>query len=211
MFSPKNIIEKFSHYFKRDGFLFRLISIFSDQLTQLKQTIDTVDEWRDIDKAEGTTLDHHGENIKQQRGQATDPVYRILLKSKIARNMSDGTIDTIIRVLATALSVEYHEIRLQEKWNDTHDPEPAAIKVIELPLAKLNQSGLDPINFVRIIKRTVAGGISVSTIELTGTFEFGDNTNAIDATKGFGDVNDDSVGGYLGAVYTPSGDVELPI
>ncbi|WP_332649649.1 hypothetical protein [Lysinibacillus sp. 54212] len=211
MFDLKNIISKFGHYFKWTGYLAKLMRIFSEQLTELKQTIDTVEDWRDIDKAEGRTLDHIGENVKQPRGKATDPVYRILLKSKIARNLSDGTIDTIIQVLSTALSVPPSEIRLQEKWFDEHEPEPAAIKVIELPLAKLNEAGLDPSNFVRIVKRTVAGGVSVGTVELTGTFEFGDISNSIDTTKGLGDINDDALGGYLGAVYTPSGDIELPI
>lgn len=211
MFSVKTIIEKFGHYFKWTGLLFKLMQIFSRQLTDLKKTIDTVEDWRDIDKAEGATLDRIGENVIQPRGQATDPVYRILLKSKIARNLSDGSINTIISVLATALSVNPSAIRLQEKWNDPDDPEPAAIKVIELPLAKLNEAGVDPSNFGRLVKRTVAAGVSISTVELSGTFEFGDVTNAIDYIKGFGDVDDDSVGGYLGAVYTPSNDIELPI
>lgn len=211
MFNVKNIMEKFSHYFKREGNLHKLMQIFSDELIILKKSIDRVEEWRDIDQAEGQTLDDIGSNVNQSRGQATDPVYRILLKSKIARNLSDGTINTIIQVLSTALSIDKKELTIVEKWYDPDDPEPAAIKVIELPLERLNESGLDPANFVRIIKQTVAGGISVGTVELSGTFEFGDESNAIVPIHGFGDVNDATIGGYLGAVYTPSNDVQLPI
>ena len=211
MFSIKNIMDRFSHYFKRQGNLRKLMQIFSGELIILKQSIDLVEEWRDIDKAAGQALDDIGSNVNQPRGQATDPVYRILLKSKIARNLSDGTINTIIQVLSTALSVDKKELTIVEKWYDPDDPEPAAIKVIELPLKRLNESGLDPANFVRIIKQTVAGGVSVGTVELSGTFEFGDESNAIDPIRGFGDVNDATIGGYLGAAYTPSNDVQLPI
>ncbi len=210
MFNLKNMLSKLPHYFKRDGNIAKLFSVFSDQFKELKQTIDTVEEWRDIDKAQGTTLDAIGENVIQPRGQATDSVYRILLKSKIARNLSDGTINTIIRVLATALSVSPTEIKLEEKWNDVNDSEPAALKVIELPIARLNEAGLDPYNFARIVKRTVAGGVSVSAIELTGTFEFGTTAMEADNDKGFADI-DGTIGGYFGMIYTPSNDIELPI
>ncbi|MBD8026413.1 hypothetical protein H9636_07045 [Ureibacillus sp. Re31] len=213
MFSHKEIISRFSDYFNKrpESNLSKLIKIFSDELLSLEQTVNTVAEWKDIEKAEGLVLDDIGTNLNQPRGVATDQVYRILLKSKIARNLSDGSINTIIQVIAMALSCEYSDIKIQEQWDDKLAPERAAIKIIQLPLANLNSTGLDPTNFARIVQKTVASGIKVGVIELTGTFEFGDTTNSIDNTKGFGDVNAPSIGGYLGAVYTPSTDQELPI
>lgn len=213
MFDVKNIVSRFSDYFNKrpDSNITKLMKIFSDELQQLNTTINRVGEWRDIDEAKGVVLDDIGTNIKQPRGVATDDVYRILLKSKIARNLSDGSINTIIRVLAIALSCDYNQIKIKEKWDDEHEPEEAAIKVIELPLERLNATGLDPINFARLVQKTVIGGVKVDVIELTGTFEFGDETNAIDYESGFGDIFDDSIGGYLGAAWTPSSDKELPI
>lgn len=70
---------------------------------------------------------------------------------------------------------------------------------------------MDPVNFVRIIQKTVAAGVKVQAIELSGTFEFGDLSNGIDINRGFGDVENEMTGGYLGAVYTPAQDNELPI
>lgn len=213
MFDAKSVVSRLSDYFDKrpESNISKLLKIFSEELQQLHTTIERVGEWRDIDKAEGAALDDIGTNIKQPRGVATDDVYRILLKSKIARNLSDGSINTIIRVLAIALSCDYNEIKIIEKWDDPLEPEEAAIKVMELPLQKLNETGLDPINFARLVQKTVIGGVKVDVIELTGTFEFGDETNAIDFEKGFGDVNDESIGGFLGAVWTPSTDKELPI
>lgn len=213
MFSTKTIISRFADYFAKQpkSNLSKLISIFSDELAVLENTNKQILLWREIDNAKGNALDLIGENVIQNRGVATDEVYRILLKSKIARNLSDGTINTIIQVISIALSTDPSTIKIVEKWNDIDEPEPAAIKLIELPLTKINEAGLDPLNFIRIIQRTVAAGVKVGIIELSGTFEFGDTTNSIDNMKGFGDINDETIGGYLGAVYTPANDQELPI
>lgn len=213
MFSTKAILSRFVDYFKKDSTsnIAKLMQIFSEQLQSLEQTINKVGEWRDIDKAQGKTLDDIGTNINQPRGRATDEIYRILLKSKIARNLSDGSINTIINVLAVALSVSPTEIHIREKWHDELEPEPAAIKLIELPLKRINEAGMDPTNFARIVQRTVAAGVKVDVIELSGTFEFGEINNEVDINKGFGNINDESIGGYLGAAYTPSQDHELPI
>ncbi|MFZ0575969.1 MAG: hypothetical protein WAM41_00570 [Psychrobacillus psychrotolerans] len=213
MFSTKTIMNCFADYFAKHptSNISKLISIFSDELVVLENTNKQILLWREIDNAKGNALDLIGENVIQNRGVATDEVYRILLKSKIARNLSDGTINTIIQVISIALSTDPSTIKIVEKWNDVDEPEPAAIKLIELPLTKINEAGLDPLNFIRIIQRTVAAGVKVGVIELSGTFEFGDETNVIDNLKGFGDINIESIGGYLGAVYTPANDKELPI
>lgn len=158
MFDVKSIVSRFVDYFDKqpNSNISKLMKIFSDELQVLNTTTERVGDWRDIDNAEGQALDDIGTNINQHRGVATDEVYRILLKSKIARNLSDGSINTIIRVLAVALSVPFDQIKIQEKWNDPVEPEPAAIKVIEMPLAKINEAGLDPVNFMRIVQKTVA-------------------------------------------------------
>lgn len=215
MFSTKEILSRFVDYFKKDSTsnIAKLMHIFSGQLIQLQETTERVGDWRDIDNAQGKALDDIGSNVNQPRGKATDEVYRILLKSKIARNLSDGSINTIINVISVALSVPTSQIRIVEKWHDELEPEPAALKMIEMPLKRINEAGLDPVNFVRIVQKTVAAGVKVQAIELSGTFEFGDafaSTN-FNANKGFGDMNDESIGGYFGAVYTPANDYELPI
>lgn len=212
MFDLKSIMRRFTDYFAKypGSNISKLMQIFADELQELEQTNKRILEWRDVDKAEGQALDLIGENINQPRGVATDEVYRILLKSKIARNLSDGAINTILQVLSVALNTHPSEIKIVEKWNDPLEPEPAAISLIELPLARINESGIDPVNFVRIVQRTVAAGVKVGAIELEGTFEFGTTAMQIDNGKGFADI-DGMIGGYFGAVFSPSSDQELPI
>ncbi|MEK3725284.1 hypothetical protein [Paenibacillus sp. FSL H8-0034] len=189
----------------------KLLSIINDQLNDLLQTLDTMEKWRDIDLAEGTTLDGIGQNVAQPRGAASDQVYRILIKTKIARNLSRGDINTVIRVIALAVKAEYSEIEIQEKYTESLEPEPAAISLLRLPLSRISDSEIDLRQFARIIQRTVAAGVRVDAVELQGTFSLASGEELeTDTAVGFADI-DQTTGGTLGAVFTPSVETELPI
>lgn len=188
----------------------KLFRIFEKQEGVLRETYDRMRLWRDIEYAEGQVLDDLGENINQPRGVATDEVYRVLLKSKLARNLSTGDVNTIIQVLAIALDTDYSTIRIKPKWNDQDDPEPAAIKVIEVPLIRLNQVGLSPDQFARIVQKTVSAGVRVESVQLKGTFEFGGLSLETDSEAGFSDI-EGTVGGYFGSAFVPSHDQNLPL
>jgi hypothetical protein len=189
----------------------KLLSIINDQLNDLLQTLDTMEQWRDIDLAEGTTLDGIGQNVAQPRGAASDQVYRILIKTKIARNLSRGDINTVIRVIALAVKAEYSEIEILEKYTETLEPEPAAISLLRLPLSRISDSEIDLRQFARIIQRTVAAGVRVDAVELQGTFSLASGEELeTDTDVGFADI-DQTTGGTLGAVFTPSVETELPI
>lgn len=189
----------------------KLMGIFAHELERLKATQQRMSEWRDIDRAEGTTLDRIGANVVQPRGVATDEVYRILIKSKIARNLSKGDINTIVRVLSTALNAPSSEIKIAEKFNDSFQPEPAAISLIKVPTKHLNEVGMSPLQFGQIIQKTVAAGVRVAQIELTGTFQFSSQYDQLETgPTGFAD-EEMTTGGSLGEVYVPGDDYLLPI
>jgi hypothetical protein len=195
-----------------DSNIGKIIKIITDEFDLIKETFERIEEWEDIEKAEGAVLDDIGKDIGQPRGAATDEIYRILLRSKMARNLSDGTIDTIIRVLSIALNTDPKEIRIQELCEDPVNPEPAAIKLIQIPLRRLNEVGMSEKQFVQIVKKTVAAGVRVASIEMTGTFSFSSHPTESEYsdTEGFADI-DQTIGGYLGAIFVDSNDTELPI
>ncbi|NHN29440.1 hypothetical protein [Paenibacillus agricola] len=189
----------------------KLMSILNIQLNDLLQTLDTMELWRDIDLAQGSTLDSIGQNVAQPRGAATDQAYRVLIKSKIARNLSRGDINTVIRVIALSVKAEYSEIEIHEKFMDSFDPEPAAISLLRLPLSRISDSEIDLRQFARIIQKTVAAGVRVDAVELQGTFSFASGSDEeLDPTAGFADI-DQLTGGTLGAVFTPAEETDLPI
>ncbi|ALS27204.1 hypothetical protein IJ21_18030 [Paenibacillus sp. 32O-W] len=212
MITVQDMLRRLTDVFSKDpnSNIGKLMSILAEQLQKLEQTTCRVEEWRDIDKAQGTTLDRIGENVAQHRGAATDEIYRILIKSKIARNLSTGDINTIIGVLSTALNTDPSEIKITERYTDLVEPEPAAISLIALPIERINAIGMNPAQFAQIVQKTVAAGVRVGVIELTGTFEYGAIGDPADQNAGFADITQ-TTGGTLGAAYSPGLVPDLPI
>ncbi|ULO08943.1 hypothetical protein H1230_09305 [Paenibacillus sp. 19GGS1-52] len=213
MFSVKDMLKRFADIYNKspDSNIGKLIGILHGELATLDDTFTRIREWRSIDGAQGTTLDRIGTNVVQSRGASTDEVYRVLLKSKIARNLSKTDINTIIRVLAIALDCDYSDIRIQEKFNDPLEPEPAAINLIRVPTRRLNEVGMSPLQFARIIQKTVAAGVRVAQIELSGTFALSSQYDVLETSSlGLADP-DMTTGGELGEVYVPGDDYPLPI
>ncbi|MCY9758983.1 hypothetical protein M5X06_28165 [Paenibacillus alvei] len=213
MFSLKDMLNRFTDAYNKNpnSNLGKLISILHTQLQIVEQTLVKVDEWRDLDKAQGTTLDRIGENVVQPRGAASDEVYRILLKSKVARNLSKTDVNTIIEVLALALDCDYSDIRIEEKHAEPNEPEPAALSLLRVPIARLNEVGLSPYQFAQIIQKTVAAGVRVAQIDLSGTFLLASKRAEVEKDKfGLSDIGM-TTGGTLGTVFVPGNDYELPI
>ncbi|MBD8498363.1 hypothetical protein [Paenibacillus arenosi] len=188
-----------------------LVEVWLKQMNDIAETVRVMSEWKAIDKAEGVTLDDIGGNVGQPRGQATDEVYRMLLRSKLARMNANGSLDSVIQVLALALQAKPHEFRLTEQHSDPVEPEPAAVHVSSVPYEKLNSAGLSPAQFVALVERLVAAGVRVSRVELTGTFSLATIVDQLEVNEhGLGDEAMIQ-GGTLGDMYVPGNDYDLPI
>lgn len=194
------------------GNISKLLTIAEAEHDEIMETLQVMEAWQDLDKAVGRALDRIGFDVQQFRGMATDEVYRILIKSRIARNASDGSINTIIRVLALALDIDPSEFAITETYNDPYAPEPAAIKVIKAPLGGLLGTGLTGPQLGAMIAKTAAAGVGIQNIELYGTFQFSSIADALetDPEKGFAPI-DMTTGGTLGMAYSPGADVEFPL
>lgn len=187
----------------------KLLVIMSEGIDDVKETLNRIESWRDINQAEGTTLDLIGENVGQPRGQATDEVMRILVRARVARNLSDGTFDGVIKALAVTLNTTPDKIKIKELYDDIDSPEPAAIAITGLPLDVLNESGLSANQFGLITQRVIAAGTRVAVIELAGTFSFATGTTIETSTEGFANTAL-TTGGTLSG-FLVNDDTELPI
>lgn len=190
----------------------KLLAIVEAEHDELLDTLQVVEAWQDLDRALGRALDRIGFDVQQFRGMATDEVYRVLIKSRIARNASDGSINTIIRVLSLAFDIDPSEFGIKETYNDPYDPEPAALSVIKAPLGGLLRTGLTGQQLGLMIAKTAAGGVGVKSVELYGTFQFSSIADSLetDPEKGFANL-EMTTGGTLGLAYNPSADVEFPL
>ncbi|MBH0171012.1 hypothetical protein [Fictibacillus sp. 18YEL24] len=194
---------------KEDSKVSKLVLLLSEQLDSLSNTLIKVENWRDIDTAEGSTLDLIGENVGQRRGQATDEMMRVLIKARIARNSSDGTFDKVIVALANSINASPSKIKIRALYNEG---EPAAVIIEGVPIAELNKVGMTALQFGYIAQQVVASGIRVDSIDLRGTFSFSSQNNTLqfDPAAGFA-PSDQSSGGTLGATFNPNEEISLPI
>ncbi|MED5041475.1 hypothetical protein P9848_05625 [Geobacillus stearothermophilus] len=117
----EQLIERLTDVYKKtaNNNIGKIIKLLSDELDAIQQSLDTIELWRGIDNAEGTTLDLIGENIGQQRLGLSDAAFRLRIKTKIKANTSRGDIETLNEVLRTFLSDSF--IGIQEMWS-INDP-----------------------------------------------------------------------------------------
>lgn len=212
MYSVESIMRRFASFLRKNpnSNLSKLMTIFSEQLQEIEGDNQRIKEWRDIDKAEGKGLDMIGDIVRQPRGATTDEIYRVLLKAKNAQAYSDGTVNSVIKVISLALDIDPTEFKVSPKWNDPSDPEPAAVKVLEIPLKRLNEVGLSLNQFGRLVENTLSAGVRLENIELAGTFTFGGIPIETDPNAGFADL-EGTTGGHFGAVFSSSNEQDLPI
>lgn len=207
-----SMLDRLTDNYKKDpgSNIGKLFSIVAGELEEIKGALNKTEDYRDIDQAIGEVLDRIGVNLQQPRGAATDEVYRILIKSSVARNLSTGDINTLIRILSVTLNTTAEGIAVQELYNDPAEPEAASV-FISFPTELLNSIGFSINQFGRLVNLIVAAGVRAKVL-FQGTFQFSSSNDAleIDADTGLADL-EQTIGGTLGAVYSPGNDLDLPI
>lgn len=192
-----------------DSNIGKLFTIVDEQLTDIDDTLNTMEEWIQIDKAQGKALDDIGEDLNQYRGKATDEIYRVMIRGKMARSVSDGTINSMIDALSKTLNCKPTDIQIASSI-ELGEGEPNSIVVKKAPLEALNKIGLSANQFVQFVEQVVPGDASVARVNLEGTFSFASGSTVESSEFGFADI-DGTTGGTFGGVFTSSDDYILPI
>lgn len=166
MYGVKDIVNLFTDRFiggKEEGSnLYSLMSVYSDELMLLKETNDRIMDWRNIDNAEGKQLDLIGRDLLKPRGTATDAQYRIMLKTKIAQNLADGTINGLINAMSYALQLPKSEILVTELWEVLDMP--AALALEALTPEKVKDANFTQQDFQNLLKILVAAGVKLQLL-----------------------------------------------
>lgn len=203
------LVRKLSDFFNKNpnSNIGKILLILSEQLEKIRTEAEKVERWRNIDDAEGTTLDLMGAPIGQYRGQANDEIMRALIKTKIAQNNSDGTIPYLIEFLSLLLKIPVSEVVITGLWKEGR----SATIHVSVPADSINATGLSLRQFGQLVNAIVTGGI-LAEVLFEGTFAFSDDyyESQFDNEKGFAD-DAQTIGGTMGYVYDPTDDVELPI
>ncbi|MGG1291363.1 hypothetical protein ABE218_08410 [Bacillus smithii] len=192
-----------------DSNIGKLFTIVDEQLTDIDVTLNTMEEWIQVDKAQGKALDDIGEDLNQYRGKATDEIYRVMIRGKMARSVSDGTINSMIDALSKTLNCKPTDIQIASSI-ELGEGEPNSIVVKKAPLEALNKIGLSANQFVQFVEQVVPGDAFVARVNLEGTFSFASGSTVESSEFGFADI-DGTTGGTFGGVFTSSDDYILPI
>lgn len=185
---------------------YKILDIIQWNTTKLKETIEDVSLCLDIEQANGKTLDLYGEAVGQPRGLANDNKYRIMIKSRVLRNIMNGDLNSIIEAISMIFGCEKSEVII------TETDEPATIKIERIPFDVINHVGLSVEQTLQLMTALIPVGIKIESIELQGTFEFGNTDNEYDVNKGFADKEvDATIGGYLGYLGSEEKEPLLPI
>lgn len=204
----QSFIRKLTDVFikKEDSNVGKLVLILSEKIDQLTDVFTKVEQWRDINLAEGKTLDLIGENIGQNRGQFSDELYRVLIKARIARNTSDGTFDSVINALARSINADPSKVRIRALYDEG---KPASIVIEGIPVTELNLVGMAASHFGFMAQQVVASGIKIESIDLTGTFAYSSSLSIVEKdANGFAN-NEQTTGGTLGGTFEPVGSLPL--
>lgn len=177
--------------------------------SDIKATLNKTVTWRNIEEAKGSTLDMIGKSVGQKRGKVSDEVYRVLIRARIARNSSDGTINSMLNALALSLNTTPDKIRIKALYNEG---QPASIMIDGIPIDELNRTGLTANEFGYLAQTIAAAGVKVTSIDLSGTFQLSSQPGTLENSLDFGLAPlDQSTGGTLGAVFDPNSQGDLPI
>jgi len=108
---------------------FKLLDLDHQEQLQIYKTLRLIEAWRDVDNAEGFTLDKIGKNVLELRNGRDNVSFRKAIKLKIRGNLSAGTIDDfnlICDILFGEMFISINETWHQESYNF----EPAAVSII---------------------------------------------------------------------------------
>lgn len=187
---------------------YKILEIERSAVESLREELRAIEDILSLDNATGSTLDLYGERLGQPRGIATDAQYRLLLKAKIARSLTTGTHDSLIRAIAQTFNCKPSDVVLRES-ND-----PCVVEDFSVPLKIINSTGLSPSQTHQIIQSLLPAGVTLNSYLIEGTFCFGNGEKEYDASAGFAlneNAGDGDDGGYFGAAGLSTGNDTLPI
>lgn len=190
----------------KDSNNYKLLSIFDYYIEKMRSSAEEMREKIKLDNATGKTLDLYGEMVGQVRGQATDDQYRMLIKTKIVRNLCSGSHKSTVDSLAAILNCKPSDISVKDTPNKM-----CSVTIGNIPLGTVLTAGLSTSQFEMLFKSLLPVGITFERFTYDGTFSFAATEGEQSETEGFTDIEGGTIGGYLGTFSINADDIVLPI
>ena len=147
---------------------YKLLDLDHAENAKIWRTLQLIEMWRDMDDAEGFTLDKIGKNVLELREGRADPEYRKAIKIKIRGNLSAGLIEDLNVIAAVLFGDNF--VSVTETWyQPDYNNEPAAVAIhLHNSIMGLDDQFWRDIFFISDIVK--AGGVGIYN-RLTQTHE----------------------------------------
>lgn len=194
-FNRDNLVKNLPDTYRKtpDSNNAKLFEVEKSVTDLLREDISAIYDSLDIDLATGATLDLYGEMLGQERGAATDEQFRALLKSRIIRNLSGADHDSVVNAICITFGCDPADVLLTETDGKCE------VMLDGIPYASINRINIDANTAIQIVKTLMPAGVGFSSLNFSGTFEFGSTEMEYDENKGFADEAQ-TIGGTLGLV-----------
>lgn len=177
----------------KDSNNYKLLLVEKMIYDRILQIFRDVEACLNIDNCNGKTLDLWGQRQQIMRGTADDEQYRLLIKATIGQSFCDGSRNGIANALAYMLSCDPNKIKITSGNNGR------SVSVVDIPFATIKQAGFTDEQITDTINKLLAQGVTLESINYTGTFELGETWGEQDTERGLADL-ERTFGGTLGMV-----------
>ena len=140
----------------------KMLSFFADSMIDIQETLQQIDDYRDIDNAKGSTLDMIGVDRGVYRNGADDEFYRFEIKAKQLQRITDGTYNSLIKLVCDSLQADYSEINVRPMYETTGEPD--AVEITNIPGHYIDDKRKENLLFSRL-QSSVDAGIRLANVE----------------------------------------------
>lgn len=134
-------------------------SLLANDMENAQSTVDKVDKSRSIDEAAGGWLDKLGADWGVNRNGFDDDFYRFLIKTRQLARQTDGTYNSLIRLIADSLGAKYSEINVEPVKDESQ-----AIQVTNIPAEYIDSQRKEAMVLSRI-RGSVVAGVRVASVQ----------------------------------------------
>lgn len=140
----------------------KLLSYFADSMVDIETLLNQIQEWRDISKAQGTALDLVGADYGVYRNGADDKFYRFMIKTKQLQRVTDGTYNSLIKLVCDSLEAEYSEVNVRPMYETTGEPD--SVEITNIPGHYIDDQRKEDLLFSRL-QNSVDAGVRLVNVE----------------------------------------------
>lgn len=177
----------------KDSNNYKLLDLNEQAAKLIREDLEKIFEYRDLQNATGKTLNNIGEMLGQKRGNLTDEQYRYVILTKVGTNVGQGTYDSIIDIVMRTFNCSAQDIIIVD------GEKSGSIDLKKFPLDILIKADFTSRQAVEFVKKLLPLGVGVNADSFEGTFEFADTEDVQSNTAGFADI-EQTIGGYLGLI-----------